>query len=67
MKNFYSDPVGWGAYTPKRVESCKGAATQVDGVWMLARPEPYRSLFERIRQAWDVLTYNADALYWKEK
>ncbi len=35
------------------------------GRWHLARPEPYRSLFARLRMSWDVLRYRADALYWE--
>lgn len=34
------------------------------GAWHNARPEPYYSLLERLRQAWDVFRYKADALYW---
>lgn len=36
----------------------------LDGNWYLARPLPYYSLRARLKQAWDVLTYKADALYW---
>jgi len=64
----YKKSVGWGAYTPKKLyETIKnGPQAQVDGQWIPARPEPYWSFKERLRQAWDVLTYRADALYWKE-
>lgn len=37
------------------------------GRWVFARPEPYRSLWTRLLQAWDVLTYKADALYWQDE
>lgn len=65
MKNHYTKPKGWGAYTPQSViDSQRGIA--VEGhKW--ARPLPYTSLIERLQQAWDVLTYKADALYWKER
>jgi len=68
--DFYSEPVGWGSYTPLKIQRLftdMRTATQVDGRWITARPEPYYSLIERLRQAWDVLRYRADALYWKEK
>lgn len=67
MKNdkHYTKPFGWGAYTPEKL------LNTIDGVrikgrkW--ARPVPYWSFIERLRQAYDVLTYRADALYWKER
>lgn len=35
------------------------------GIWHIARPAPFNSLFERLRMAWSVLTYRADAIYWE--
>lgn len=64
----YKRPVGYGSFTPNKIiadhENMPKAL--VDGKWMMARPEPYWSFWERLRQAWDVLTYKADALYWHE-
>ena len=34
------------------------------GNWHNARPEPYRNIFYRIRDSWNVLFGKADALYW---
>lgn len=31
---------------------------------MPSKPLPYYSFIERLQQAWDVLRYRADALYW---
>lgn len=64
MKN--TKPKGYGAYTPKRVknEVNAGAWVEVDGLWYPAKPEPYYSVIERLKYAWDVLTYRADPLYW---
>jgi len=65
---FYKKSVGYGAYTPKSLfQSMKDMpSAQVDGKWIPARPEPYWSFWERLQQAWDVLRYKADALYWGE-
>lgn len=63
QKHLYVKPRGYGAYTPKKlINVLNSCATKLG--W--ARPLPYYSLFERIAQAFDVLTYKADALYWKE-
>lgn len=66
MKKHYTPPYGYGAYTPKKVvnSSYGNNLANVDGEWIPARPEPYYSLKERLIQAWHVLTYKADALYW---
>jgi hypothetical protein len=64
MKNHYTKPRGWGAYTPQRVIDSQKGIGREGGRWV--RPEPYWSLKTRLAQAWDVLTYKADALYWKE-
>lgn len=64
MKNHYTKPRGWGAYTPQRViDSQKGIARE-GGKWV--RMCPYYHWPTRLKQAWDVFTYKADALYWKE-
>ncbi len=39
----------------------------VGRAWVFARPIPYYSWPSRIRMAWHVLTYRADALYWTEE
>lgn len=64
MKN--NKPKGYGAYTPKRVkdEFNSGTLVEINGLWYPAKSEPYKSLSERLRFAWDVLTYKADPLYW---
>lgn len=42
-----------------------GAQTQNKwGTWVLARPLPFYNFRVRLQQAWDILTYKADALYW---
>ena len=66
--NFYKKPTGWSSYTPNKiVEMSKDSPRSlVENSWIMARPEPYYSLIERLRQAWDVLTYQADTLYWGE-
>ena len=63
-------PKGYGYYTPTKVKNvvssgayCRGT----DGLWYPAVPEPYYSFFERLRYAWHVLTYKADALYWVDE
>ncbi len=38
--------------------------TEIDGKWVLARPIPYYCFKHRLRQAWDVLNYRADAFYY---
>lgn len=59
----YTKPHGYGAFTPIRV-MLSIANVQRQGGW--ARPEPYRSLGERLSYAWDILCYRADPLYWEE-
>jgi hypothetical protein len=57
-----------GSYNPETIIQCYDAQTACcDGYWYPARPVPYYSLKERIKMAYDVLTYKADAVYWKEK
>jgi len=61
----YHKPHGHGAFTPQDIKNLTGNSAQLqDGRWIQARPEPYRSFLERLCQAWHVLTYKADALYW---
>jgi len=61
----YYRPRGYTAYTPLEIiEWTSVAATEHDGSWIPARPEPFPSFIDRLKQAWDVLTYRADALYW---
>ena len=61
----YCKPRGYSSYTPNEIVKCVGeAATEHDGKWIPARPEPFPSFIERLKQAWDVLSYKADALYW---
>ncbi len=68
MKNHYTKPYGYGAMSPKNVANIvKQCSVEIQpGHWIPARPLPYYSLIERLRQAWDILTYKADALYWGE-
>ena len=64
--NFYTKPKGWGAYTPGTLMRTINSGIHTRGRrW--SRPEPYWSFIERLRHAFDVLTYKADALYWKER
>jgi hypothetical protein len=63
----HTKPHGYGAWTPSKViQSCNGETMQQrgDGDWQPSKPLPYYSVFERLTQAWHVLTYQADALYW---
>ena len=64
--NLYHKPRGFGAYTPDAVVSLVSsiATSTPSGRYIPARPLPYQSLITRLRQAWDVLTYKADAIYW---
>ena len=65
--NKETKPYGWGAWTPEKViNQCSGHVLQSrkDGDWEPAKPIPYYSFWERLIQAWHVLTYRADALYW---
>lgn len=61
----YTAPRGWGAWTPGSLMRHLREGPSTPSVNAL-RPYPYFSFRERIKQAWDVLTYRADALYWKE-
>lgn len=55
----------WGAVIDRELMIRGQVQTQgKSGAWHNARPEPYYSLIERIKLAWDVLRYKADALYW---
>lgn len=45
---------------PLKIRGC----TIPHKVWLPARPEPYRSLLDRIRDAWMVFTGKADLLIW---
>ena len=59
-------PKGYGAWTPEKVKNAlnNGAMVEIDGLYYPAKPEPYYSFLERVRYAWDVLTYKAEPLYW---
>lgn len=59
----YTKKRGHGSYTPWELARMQQSVARKGGA---VRPEPYYSIFTRIMQAWDVLTYKADALYWKE-
>lgn len=43
-------------------------AAKINGVWVPARPEnhKYRTLRQRLREAWAVFTGKADAFTWPE-
>lgn len=64
MDNHYTKPRGYGSYTPNEIISLSKTVARVGGQ---VRPEVYHSFFMRLQQAWDVFTYKADALYWKER
>ena len=45
------------------IDSCDRAFALIDGEWVYARPIQYFSV-QRIKDAWKVLTYKADAFVW---
>lgn len=57
-----------GGYWEKEIQDCGSTQTNVNWngneYWIPARPLPYYSWRQRLRLAWDVLTYKADAVYW---
>lgn len=53
-----------GAYLADMLNQNTPMAKGLSGRWHVARPEPYRSFWCRLRQAFDVLRYRADAIYW---
>lgn len=60
----YTRPRGFGAWTPKRLyKALQGIGGPGPN---LPRPYPYFSFWVRLKQAWDVFKYRADALYWDE-
>jgi hypothetical protein len=64
VERAYTKRKGYGSYTPLTLV---GQIQQVSQPGRNAvRPLPYFSFIERFKQAWDVFTYRADALYWKE-
>jgi hypothetical protein len=38
-----------------------------DGRWVSAEPLPYYSVWNRMKLAWMVLTYKANAFVWRER
>ncbi len=60
----YCKPNSFGAYTPGSLIRSQKNIGRSDGKW--ARPYPYFSFWTRVKQAWDVFKYRADALYWDE-
>ena len=40
------------------------AFTEVRGLWLPAKPLPYRSIWNRLKLAWLVFRYKADAFTW---
>jgi len=50
---YYAHHLASGAYSNVRTEN-----------GIISRPLPYYSTFIRLKQAWDVFRYKADALYW---
>lgn len=54
-----------GGYVDSEIGVQMGVSAQDNhGYYHNARPLPYYSIFNRIKLAWHVLTYKADALYW---
>jgi len=45
----------------------QGPQTNIEGRWVPSRPIPYVSWINRLKLAWDVFTYKADAFYWNKK
>ena len=56
-----------GGYDVERLRGLNTFIREKDGTRTTARPEPYRSIVSRLLQAWHVLTYKADAVYWREE
>lgn len=56
-----------GGYIADKIRGMNTFVREIDETNTLARPEPHRSIFYRLQQAWHVLTYKADAVYWREK
>lgn len=48
----------------EEIDRLRSNNTCRNGRWFISRPMPYISFFVRLKQAWDVLRYKADALYW---
>jgi hypothetical protein len=68
MNNFYTKKKGFTSYTPNEIVNLQRTAqAKVNGKWQIPRPVPYQSFIMRLQQAFDVLTYKADALYWLEE
>jgi hypothetical protein len=72
-RELYFRPRGHGAYTPVDILNWD-CSTEIQsrgfcrgGRWVLARPLPFYSFWNRLKQAWDVLRYRADALYWDDR
>lgn len=65
-RNIYHKPRGHGAYTPTDIMNWD-CSTEIEGRWVPARPLPFYSFWNRLKQAWDVLRYRADALYWRPR
>lgn len=61
----YVAPSTYGAWTPNRLFNALSQVSMPGPNH--PRPYPYFSLPSRLRQAYDVLTYRADALYWQEQ
>lgn len=67
-KKHYTKPFGYGSMTPEGVKRIvESVSCLTSEGWIPARPEPYYSFRERLVQAWHVLTYRADALYWGKR
>lgn len=43
-----------------------GNRTLINGAWLPSRPVPFYSFPARLRDAWAVLRYRADAVAWPE-
>ena len=55
-----------GGYRADSIKHMSTYTRMPDGTMTLARPEPYPSIFDRLIQAWHVLTYKADTIYWRD-
>ena len=53
-------------FSIKELQKQSGLTTCIDGEWVQSRPanHKYRTLFERIEEAWYVFTGKADAVVW---
>ena len=56
-----------GGYKPADIIEIENSiSTNAKNFWKGVRPLQYRSFFNRVKHAFNVLFYKADALYWTD-